>query len=423
MMKVCKFLTLAVAAIALAACGKQSMTPVATKINGPLSDYFEVVSREYVPKNGKVSIEFRRIAEGFPEPWQPSMEVGYDDGEFEPLFTIEFRDADGNVLSKEQTSIVWDLDELKEIAALSVDETASISFDCDEPDAAQFKVGSTFEVNGEIEQTVDLAGGIGPYAIKMTLHIAPNREVTGAYYYQRQGPGNYLYVKGEKSDDQIGLREFTKDGTETGAFDGKFSASGYKGRFTANSRTYEFDLRPTTEMETIDLSLIDFDAFYVGDVMTDDDDEDDDDSYGDFGSELNNAIDAFNNELNNAIDEIGNEFNDALNSAFGLGGNNSNNNNNNNNNRSSSSASSSSSADWDAVLDSYERNVDRYVAVMQKVAKGDLTALAESASLLSEAQELSDKLSKAKGSMSDAQTSRYMKILKKMTDAAQSMMK
>lgn len=79
--------------------------------------------------------------------------------------------------------------------------------------------------------------------------------------------------------------------------------------------------------------------------------------------------------------------------------------------------SSSDSEDWDSVLDSYKEYVDDYISLMKKAKKGDVDALAEYPSILENAQELGEKLQKAKGSMSSSQLSRYTRITNKMTQA------
>lgn len=86
-----------------------------------------------------------------------------------------------------------------------------------------------------------------------------------------------------------------------------------------------------------------------------------------------------------------------------------------------SSSSSSGSQDWDALLNSYEQYVDKYISYMKKAAKGDMSALAEYPALMEKAQEFSDKMSDAKGDMSTSQWARYMKITNKMVTAAQQM--
>lgn len=82
-------------------------------------------------------------------------------------------------------------------------------------------------------------------------------------------------------------------------------------------------------------------------------------------------------------------------------------------------SSSSGSENWDSVLDSYERYVDKYIALMKKAQSGDASALAEYPSLMEEAQEYGDKLQNAKGSLSASQIARYQRINNKMLKAAQ----
>ena len=75
------------------------------------------------------------------------------------------------------------------------------------------------------------------------------------------------------------------------------------------------------------------------------------------------------------------------------------------------------SSDWDALLDEYEQYVDQYIKTYKKAMNGDMSAMAEYANLAAKAQKIADKLEKAKGEMTTAQTQRYLKIVKKMTDA------
>lgn len=81
----------------------------------------------------------------------------------------------------------------------------------------------------------------------------------------------------------------------------------------------------------------------------------------------------------------------------------------------------SGSEDWDALLDSYEEYVDKYISYAKKAAKGDMSALSEYPALMEKAQEFSSKMSGAQGQMSTSQWNRYMKITNKMTQAAANM--
>lgn len=231
-------------------------------------------------------------------------------------------------------------------------------------------MGSTFKVHGEIEQTLNLEGNIGKYAIMMTMHIAPNATVTGAYYYKRNGPGNYLYVKGKKSDDRITLNEYTKDGQQTGTYNGKLKDGVYSGSFNAKSGGYEFVLYPT-EMAAIDLSTINFDSFlvelaptvsnnfsqvkdYDDDYDDDDDDDDDDDSWF-----------ADDDEGDESVDEF---------------------------------------------IAEYEKFWKNYIAVLKKVQNNDMSAMVDYIKMLEQYNEYARKLSKMQGKVSISQLERLNKM-------------
>lgn len=82
------------------------------------------------------------------------------------------------------------------------------------------------------------------------------------------------------------------------------------------------------------------------------------------------------------------------------------------------SESSSGTEDWDAILDSYERMVDKYIAYANKVADGDTNVMTEAASIMEEAQEYADKLKNANDNLSSSQLSRLNRISAKMAKAA-----
>lgn len=84
-------------------------------------------------------------------------------------------------------------------------------------------------------------------------------------------------------------------------------------------------------------------------------------------------------------------------------------------------SSESGLEDWDALLDSYDSYVTKYISFMKKAANGDASAMAEYPALMQKAQEYSEKMSGAQGDMSASQWARYMKITNKLTAAAQNM--
>jgi hypothetical protein len=80
------------------------------------------------------------------------------------------------------------------------------------------------------------------------------------------------------------------------------------------------------------------------------------------------------------------------------------------------------SANWDSLLDQYEEFVDDYIAVMQEVADGDISALTASVSLLEDAESLSERIMEASSDLSAAQSARLLRIQTKLTDAASSLL-
>lgn len=205
-MKKTYLLISALVALLLASCGggkkANTIKPVSEKITGPLGAYFEVVSKDYVPTDrGNVNIELRRIQAGFPKPWNSSMKVGYSDGCFEPLFTAEFQDENGNTLSKDKTDIVFDRDDLESLAALLVDESCTLSFSVNNEKARQVKLSSTFEVHEdmrpayskEVDNTVKY---VVVNATDLRLRYAPSLD--SETLKQNDGKKNEHPEKGEK---------------------------------------------------------------------------------------------------------------------------------------------------------------------------------------------------------------------------------
>lgn len=93
-----------------------------------------------------MTIEIKRIKDGFPSPWIEGVKVGLDGGDCAPNFFVDFIDGDGNIVCNDATDIVWDFDVLKKLESIRIGETATISFDCCEKGAKQLKMSSTFDV-------------------------------------------------------------------------------------------------------------------------------------------------------------------------------------------------------------------------------------------------------------------------------------
>ena len=75
----------------------------------------------------------------------------------------------------------------------------------------------------------------------------------------------------------------------------------------------------------------------------------------------------------------------------------------------------------DDMIAAYDKYVDRYIATMKKVKSGDMSAMADYAKLLKQAQDLQTKIEKCKGQMTEAQLAKFSKVLNKLNKALQDM--
>ena len=352
---------MAVLTISLAACGGSGkLTPTAKKVNGPLGKFFEVVERDYKMSENELSVEFKRIAEGGPSGASWSTE---------PTFTVELQDEDGNSIASEHTHVVFNKEQLESVFSLGVDETASITFKFGKDkakDATKFKVSSKWgdgdddsSDNSASESSDERTVDLRGMVDKypVTMHL----EIKGS-----QVSGTYFYLKnGKKHNSDLKLSGTNQNGefdlNETapnGTPSGHFEGTFSGGIFQGVFTNNQGKKMPFKLSE--------------GDVEDSDFDVDLDSDYDDSDSDTETS-------------------------------------------------SSSGSEDWDALLDSYEKYVDKYISYVKKAAKGDMTALAEYPSLMEKAQEFSEKLQNAQGDMSASQWTRYNKISMKMMKAAQEM--
>ena len=88
----------------------------------------------------------------------------------------------------------------------------------------------------------------------------------------------------------------------------------------------------------------------------------------------------------------------------------------------SESESASSSEDWDAVIEEYDSFTDKYITILKKAQKGDMSMYAELAEVTEKLESLTQKIKEAKGEMSASQAAKFTKIQAKyLKAAAQSM--
>ena len=351
---------MAVLAISLTGCSAGGkLTPTSKKVNGPLGKFFEVVERDYKMNDNELSVEFKRIAKGGPTGASWSSE---------PTFTVELQDEDGNSIASEHTDVVFSKEQLESVFSLGIDETASITFKFDKDktkEAVRFKVSSKWG-EGDSDGSDD-SSEIG-YSDDRTVDlrgtvdkypVTMHLEIKGS-----QVKGTYYYDSKGPNAKLILLGSNEDDIMEINETDANGTPTGhFTGRFSNGIYSGSF---VTNQGKKMPFKLTEGDPSDI---------EVDDDSYSD------------DYDSDSDVD----------------------------------TSSSSGSEDWDALLDSYEKYVDKYVSYVKKAAKGDMTALAEYPSLMEKAQEFSDKLQNAKGDMSASQWTRYNNISMKMMKAAQEM--
>ena len=356
-MKISKLLGFTFLVSCFFACsdGGNSIKPVAKKINGPLGNFFEVVDRDYKIKDGKLSIEVQRIADGGPEDasWTT-----------EPAFTVELLDEDGNLISSKSTSLVLTKEQLEAVFSLGAEESSSITFDFNNTKGvAKFKVSSKWdESKGTVQGSFDLGGAIYKYPITMHIEIDGN-QVEGNYYYTKRGPNAKLQLSGTYKDGKMNLNETDEKGVPTGHFKGDFEDGEYKGQFI-DSKGASLNFLVKEDGASIDEVLA---AFDDGEIP-DDFDSLPDDGDSDFS------------------------FDDEDDSGDG-------------------------DESVDKFLDEYAKFMDDYIACIQKMGNNDPTALLNYGKMLARYKSLADKGENMKGNMSSKQLQKLSNISNKILNA------
>lgn len=217
-MKKVLFLLIAIVPfLILSSCGEKGMTPKNENITGPLGQYFKVVNRSYQAANGTLFIEFQRIEDGLPDPWteEAGKTVGWNDGEIEPSFSVEFYDKTGNIVSKAKTlDLSNDLfndnkEELQKIVDLSKGESCSVSFELQNESAIQFVVSSSFEYHPKPviaqlspEQEAEIKAMVDRYekmAIEIITEQKENEVLKLSLYTSSQELANTIHEKIDNS--------------------------------------------------------------------------------------------------------------------------------------------------------------------------------------------------------------------------------
>lgn len=83
--------------------------------------------------------------------------------------------------------------------------------------------------------SITMAGKVSDYGIHMVLDVQ-GADVTGYYYYDSQGSGNRVTLKGSITEGILTLYKYDADGNNTGHFEGAFNGVSYQGRNVNYSR-------------------------------------------------------------------------------------------------------------------------------------------------------------------------------------------
>lgn len=77
--------------------------------------------------------------------------------------------------------------------------------------------------------SITMAGKVSSYGIHMVLDVN-GTDVSGYYYYDSQGSGNRVTLKGSITEGILTLYKYDADGNNTGHFEGAFNQTSYQGK-------------------------------------------------------------------------------------------------------------------------------------------------------------------------------------------------
>lgn len=361
---------LALLALLLVSCGEKSkqITPSSTEFKGSsLSNLVELVSADYALKCGdithiNVQLQLKKSLPHFAELNTNEIEFWGD-----PL-TLNLYDAGGNEIEelKLGQSSYGILKQLLKGEEGDVAEVVFSSGNVVELDKVASLTAN--DANGVFPMVYNLEGNIGRNRVVMTFVEYTDNTIRGAYYYkkyERMGARAYLYLKGDRKDDNVlEIAEFNIDGYNSGSFVGKISNKGYKGEFVANMnlKRHFYDLKLNENLIPLDFSAVDFDRF---------------------------------NEYESHYDYI-----------YSGGG---------------TSNGGGNTGNFSELLDEFEEYVDDYIKAVKKAANGDPTAILSVAELMKDAVELQEEINRCQGTMSVSDLQRFQRINQKLMQAAQSL--
>lgn len=238
--------------------GNKAIKPATEKINGPLGEYFQLVPGEYSIQNGRVTIDFKRIKEGWPVPMKTDAPMGDCNECYEPSLMAEFMDQNGNVLTKSLADFFSASEQMEALMELNVNETGPMSFAIASKGASQVKMLSDFVYHGTA--TSNMSGLIDDaIGIFMSIEFLPRSEAQGGYCHKKFGPDAVLGLLGALDGQELTLDEYSIEGKRLGRFKGIYGEGTYEGTYeTFDGKTYDFSLMEDLSINPVDYSRIDF---------------------------------------------------------------------------------------------------------------------------------------------------------------------
>ena len=254
------FFVLPILSLVMFSCNEKNtvIKPMSESINGPLGDYFQMVQGDYPIQEGRASISFKRIKEGWPVPMNANVTLGDCNECYEPSLMAEFMDPNGNVLSRSLADINASLGQMKALMDLELNETGSVSFAVVSKGVTQVKMLSNFVYHGTAK--FNLSGVVnGAMGVLMSLEFSPQGEAKGGYYHEKFGQAAMLGLKGMLDGEALRLDEYSAEGKRLGAFNGNFKGGTFQGTYEAfDGKTYEFSLTEDELMFPVDYASVDF---------------------------------------------------------------------------------------------------------------------------------------------------------------------
>lgn len=343
-----------------------SIKPKTTEIKGDLSDYFEVVDKEYkIPIKEssfeqQIAVEIKRKDKDFPFDTDKINPFGTSGGEeYHVGFGIEFLGENGPVQINNATEGglggPYSDKDVSGLFLLKKSETGYIRWTVNKTEGIKtFQITSALQKEDGTSLSTTSAnprefkGSVNnSYPIEMSLNFE-TRNVSGKYFYVKQKINIDLKGNVDNSNNLI-LKEHDIKGALTGTFNGKLEDNVYSGNWTNPNETKSYPFSVSEQNPSFTTS---------------------------------ENIETESNQLKNT---------------------------------------NKSNTNWDKMIDDYDSYVTEYVKFYKKIQKGDNSVMTDYSTMMEKATSLQTSLAKAQtdNSLTGKQAARMLKIQAKMLKGIQ----